>query len=176
MKVAALTVVYVVPLLLARPVALRAQEDVGIPLGSTIAAAQVQDLDGNAVDLAQIVGKKPVLVEFWATWCPVCAALLPRMQAAWQRYGSQVDFLVVGVGVNESRATMQRHLERHPMPFRFFFDANGAAVRAFQAPATSYVVTLDAGGRVVYTGMGSEQDLDAALRRALNRGQQDRAR
>jgi thiol-disulfide isomerase/thioredoxin len=152
---------------LALPMAARAQDDVGIPLGSAIPPAPVQDLDGNAVDLAQLIGKKPVLVEFWATWCPVCAALLPRMQAAYQRYGTQVDFLVVGVGVNESRATMQRHLERHPMPFRFLFDATGAAVRAFQAPSTSYVVTLDARGRVAYTGVGSDQDLDAALRRAL---------
>jgi thiol-disulfide isomerase/thioredoxin len=151
----------------ALPAAARAQDDVGLPLGSTPPAAQVQDLDGRAVDLAQYLGKKPVLVEFWATWCPICAELLPRMQAAYQRYGSQVDFLVVGVGINESRATMQRHLQRHPMPFRFFFDATGAAVRAFQAPSTSYVVTLNAQGRVVYTGVGSDQDLETALRRAL---------
>ena len=56
----------------ALPAAARAQDDVGLPLGSTIPAAQVQDLDGREVDLAQLVGKKPVLVEFWATWCPIC--------------------------------------------------------------------------------------------------------
>ena len=155
----------------ALPAAARAQDDVGLPLGSTVPAAQVQDLSGNAVDLAQLIGKRPVLVEFWATWCPVCAALLPRMQAAYQRYGTRVDFLVVGVGINESRASMQRHIERHPMPFRFFFDADGAAVRAFQAPSTSYVVALDARGRVVYTGVGSDQDIEAALRRALGERQ-----
>jgi len=155
----------------ALPAAARAQDDVGLPLGSTVPAAQVQDLSGNAVDLAQLIGKRPVLVEFWATWCPVCAALLPRMQAAYQRYGTRVDFLVVGVGINESRASMQRHIERHPMPFRFFFDVDGAAVRAFQAPSTSYVVALDARGRVVYTGVGSDQDIEAALRRALGERQ-----
>jgi len=149
------------------PAGALAQDDVGLPLGSTVPAAQVQDLDGRALDLAQLIGRKPVLVEFWATWCPICAALLPRMEAAYQRYGTRVDFLVVGVGINESRSSMQRHLDRHPMPFRFFFDADGAAVRAFQAPSTSYVVTLDAQGRVVYTGTGSDQDLETALRRAL---------
>lgn len=146
-----------------------AAQDVGLSLGATPPAAQVQDLDGNSVDLGQLVGRKPVLVEFWATWCPLCEALLPRMLAAQRRYGSRVEFVVVGVGVNQSRATMRRHLERHPMPFRLFYDATGAAVRAFQAPSTSYVVVLDAQGRVVYTGIGEDQDIEAAVRRALAR-------
>jgi hypothetical protein len=92
------------------------------------------------------------------------------MQAAHARYGDRVEFLVIGVGVNQTLRTMQRHIERHPMPFRFYFDPRGAAVRAFQAPATGYVAVLDAQGRTVYTGAGEEQDLEAALRRAVGAG------
>jgi thiol-disulfide isomerase/thioredoxin len=142
-------------------------QDVGLALGSVPPAATVQDMQGQAVDLAAtFVGKRPVIVEFWATWCPICAALLPRMEAAQRRYGAQVEFVVVGVGVNETRASMQRHIDRHPMPFRFYFDNAGAAVRAFEAPSTSYIVALDARGRVVYTGTGEDQDIDAVARRA----------
>jgi len=142
-------------------------QDVGLTLGTVPASATVQDMQGQTVDLAAIyIGKKPVLVEFWATWCPICRALLPRMEAAQRRYGTQVDFVVVGVGVNETRATMLRHLERNPMPFTFYFDNAGAAVRAFQAPSTSYIVALDAQGRVVYTGTGEDQDVEGAARRA----------
>ncbi len=154
----------------AGPRRLAAQDDaIGIARGATPPAVQVQDLDGQPADFSAYVGHKPVLVEFWATWCTNCRALLPRMQAAYQRYGSRVEFLVVGVGVNQTRDTMRRHLQSHQMPFRFFFDATGSAVRAFEAPATSYVVVLDAQGRVVYTGVGPDQDLDAALRRAVGR-------
>jgi len=142
-------------------------QDVGLALGSVPPAATVQDMQGQAVDLAAtFVGKRPVIVEFWATWCPICAALLPRMEAAQRRYGAQVEFVVVGVGVNETRASMQRHIDRHPMPFRFYFDNASAAVRAFEAPSTSYIVALDARGRVVYTGTGEDQDIDAVARRA----------
>jgi predicted transcriptional regulator len=70
------------------------------------------------------------------------------------------------VAVNETRASVQRHIARHPLPFRFLWDATGAAVRAYQAPTTSYVVALDARGRVVYTGTGEDQDIEAVLRRA----------
>ena len=122
------------------------------------------------MDLARWVGKKPVLVEFWAAWCPICAELLPRMEAAHRKYGDRVEFLVIAVAVNESQSTVRRHLTRHPMPFTFLWDAGGNAVRAFQAPATSYVAMLDASGRVVYTGVGADQDLDAALERAVRGG------
>ena len=145
-----------------------AQDDVvGIPVGATPPAVTIEDLDGNVVDLGRWVGKKPVLVEFWATWCPVCEELLPRMEAARRTYGDRVEFLVISVAVNQSKNTVRRHLARHPMPFTFLWDANGAAVRAFQAPSTSYVAVLDAAGKVVYTGVGAEQNLDAALQRAL---------
>jgi thiol-disulfide isomerase/thioredoxin len=157
--------------LMAGPVALAAQDDVvGIPVGQTPPAVTIQDLDGNAVDLGRWVGRKPVIVEFWATWCPICAELLPKMELAHKKYGDRVDFLVVAVAVNESPNTVRRHLTRHPMPFTFLWDVNGNATRAFQAPATSYVAVLDAKGKVVYTGVGADQDIEAALRRAVTDG------
>jgi len=55
----------------------------------------------------------------------------------------------------------------HPMPFTFLWDAGGAAVRAFQAPSTSFVVVLDASGKVVYTGVGEDQDVEGAVSRAV---------
>jgi len=143
-----------------------AQDDeLGIVIGTRPEAVTIEDLDGRPVDLDQFIGKKPVLLEFWATWCPLCAALFPRIEAAHARFGNQVEFVVVAVAVNQSQRTIKRHLTRHPMPFRVLWDANGQAVRAFQAPSTSYVVVLDSAGRVAYTGLGAEQDIEAALLR-----------
>ena len=156
-------------LLLALPGYAKAQDDaIGIPVGETPPAVTIQDLDGDAVDLGMWIGKRPVIVEFWATWCPVCAELLPRMEAARMKYGDRVEFLVVAVAVNQSPNTVRRHLSRHPMPFTFLWDVNGNATRAFQAPATSYVVILDGQGTVVYTGIGADQDIEAGLAKALN--------
>ena len=161
----------VAAILLALPSYAAGQDDVvGIPVGQTPPAVTIQDLDGNAVDLGRWIGKRPVIVEFWATWCPICAELLPRMELGHKKYGDRVDFLVVAVAVNESPNTVRRHLTRHPMPFTFLWDVNGNATRAFQAPATSYVAVLDAKGRVVYTGVGADQDIEAALERAVTGG------
>jgi thiol-disulfide isomerase/thioredoxin len=151
----------------------RAQDDgdMGIALGAKPPAVTIQDLDGRPVDLGQVTGKKPVLVEFWATWCPLCQALLPKLEAAHARYGNQVEFIAIAVAINQTQASVQRHLSRHPIPFRFLWDTNGNAVRAFQAPSTSYVVVLDASGNVVYTGIGEEQDIEAVLGRVVEGGQ-----
>jgi thiol-disulfide isomerase/thioredoxin len=144
-----------------------AAQDVGLPIGTVPPAVVLEDLDGNAVDLGGIVGTRPVLIEFWATWCPVCAALEPRLQEVRSRFGDRIEILVVAVGVNQNPRTIRRHLTRHQVSGRVLYDACGAAARAFRAPTTSYIVVLDAAGRTVYTGAGDDQDLLAAVARAL---------
>jgi thiol-disulfide isomerase/thioredoxin len=144
-----------------------AAQDVGLPIGEVPAAVQIEDLDGNAFDLGSIVGKKPVLIEFWATWCPLCAALEPRIAAAKQKHGDALEVIIVAVGVNQSPRSIRRHVEKHTPPGLLLFDGRGRASRAFKAPTTSYVVALDASGRVVYTGVGEDQDIMTAADRAV---------
>lgn len=165
------TVALAAPLLLAVAGPLRAQEGnaVGLPIGTRPEAAVIEDLDGRPVDLADYVGKGPVLIEFWATWCPVCAELAPALAAAHTRFGGEVRFLVIAVAVNQSQRSVRRHLEGHPMPYAVLWDARGRATRAFRAPTTSYIVILDAEGTVAYTGVGAGQDLAGALERILGR-------
>ena len=55
----------------------------------------------------------------------------------------------------------------HPMSLRLLWDTDGRAVRAFQAPATSFVVVLDRDGKVAYTGIGEEQDIEGAVQRVV---------
>lgn len=142
---------------------------IGIPLGATPAGVTLERLDGEggSVDLADVIGRTPVLLEFWATWCENCEALYPRMVEASSTYGDRIAFYAVAVGVNQSPRRILEHLEKHPVPFPTLWDERGAAVREFEAPNTSYIVVLDAEGRVTYTGTGAGQDIEAAIRTAL---------
>ena len=144
-------------------------QDVGIDLGTVPEAVQLEDLDGKAVDLSQYVGRKPVLIEFWATWCPLCAELEPKLKAAKQKYGASLEVLVVAVGVNQTTRSIKRHVADHPLPGPVLFDARGRATRAYMAPSTSYIVALDGRGRVVYTGVGADQDIGKAAALAVGR-------
>lgn len=153
----------------AMAVAAASAQDVGLPLGTVPAAVQVEDLDGNAVDLGRYIGQKPVLIEFWATWCPLCEELEPQLHAVKRQHGDAIDVVIVAVGVNQNVRGIRRHMTDHTMPGPVLFDGRGRATREFRAPSTSYIVALDRAGRVVYTGIGADQDLAAAALRALGR-------
>ena len=154
-----------VGIVLAAGVASLRAQDVGLAVGTRAPVVAVEDLDGKSVDLGQYIGRQPVVLEFWATWCPLCKALEPSLKAAHARWGGTVRFVAIGVGVNQSPASIKRHLAQHPLPFPVLYDASGAAVRAYEAPTTSYVVVVNKAGTVTYTGTGDEQDIAAALQR-----------
>ncbi len=143
-------------------------DEVGLPLGTVPEAVVIEDLDGNDVDLAQYIGGKPTLFQFWAHWCEQCEQLKPAMEAAHEKYGDRVNFIAVSVAINQSKRSIKRHLEKSPTPHVVLWDTRGRAVRAFKAPTTSYVVVLDADGRVAYTGVGPDQDVDMAIRRVVD--------
>jgi thiol-disulfide isomerase/thioredoxin len=147
------------------PAAAGAQSTVAV--GSRGPSAAVQTLDGKPADLARWVGKQPTLLQFWATWCSSCKALEPQLVALQRKYAGRVALVGVAVSVNQSPARVKAFAARHAMPVQLVYDHDGKATDAYDVPATSYVVVLDRAGKVVYTGQGPDQDLDAAVRLAL---------
>lgn len=150
----------------AAPARARAQ-DLGVQVGTTAPAAKVYTLDGKEADLAQYIGKTPLLIEFWATWCPNCAELEPTLLDVAKKYGRQVKFVGVAVSVNESPGRVKAFVAKHGIPGDQYFDTKGNATGAYDAPATSYVVVIDKTGKVAYTGLGGKQDLEAAIKKVL---------
>ena len=142
-------------------------QDFGLPVGSRAPIASVQALDGSAVSLAQYVGKGPVLIQFWAAWCATCRQLMPSFERAKQMYGTRVKFVAIAVSANESLERVRRYSAAHKFTHPVLYDASGEAVDRFNVPATSYIVVLDRQGKIVYTGVGGDQDLVAAVRKAL---------
>jgi thiol-disulfide isomerase/thioredoxin len=124
-------------------------------------------LDGKEADLAQYVGKTPVVMEFWATWCPNCAELEPTLVSAAKKYGAKVKFVGVAVSVNQNPARVKAFVEKHGLPGDQYFDAKGSATGAYDVPATSYVVVFNKAGKVVYTGLGGKQDIESAIKKAM---------
>lgn len=138
-------------------------------MGKTAASVTVNDLDGTPVNLGDYLGKRPVFLQFWATWCSQCEALEPQVRAAKAKYGAEVEFFGVNVTVNQNLARVKRHVAEHQPPYRVLWDDKGVAVRGYGVPSTSYVVLVDKGGKVAYTGVGGDQDLTGAFRKLMGR-------
>jgi thiol-disulfide isomerase/thioredoxin len=142
-------------------------QDLGIEVGKRAPAAIVTTLDGKPLDLGAYVGKTPMFIEFWAVWCPRCRDLEPALLAAERKYGSKVKFIGVAVSVNQSPERVKAYTTKHGLRHQIVYDTDGNAAGAYDAPATSYVVVVDRTGKVVYTGVGGDQNLEAAIKKAL---------
>jgi thiol-disulfide isomerase/thioredoxin len=142
-------------------------QDLGIEVGKRAPAAVVRTLDGKSVDLGAYVGKTPMFIEFWAVWCPNCRHLEPALLAAQQKYGSRMKFIGVAVAINQSPERVKAYSEKHGFKHEIVFDTEGRAAEAYDPPATSYIVVVDRTGKIVYTGVGGDQDLEAAIKKGL---------
>ena len=152
--------------MIATPIVGGAQES-GIAVGSDAPGAAVESLDGKPLDLADYVKKGPTLLQFWATWCSNCKALEPRINAAIKKYEGKVRVVAVAVSFNQSVERIKAYRDKYHMTHDIVYDRKGYAADAYEAPATSYIVIVDGKGKVVYTGVGADQDVEAALAKAL---------
>jgi len=142
-------------------------QEAGIPVGRLAPNAMLETLDGKPAQLSQWIGKQPVVLEFWASWCSSCKALEPELLKVTRQFARQVKFVGVAVSANQTPERVKRYMQAHAIPLEMLYDRAGTAVDAYDVPATSYVVVIDRTGKVVYTGSGGAQDLTAAIRKAL---------
>jgi thiol-disulfide isomerase/thioredoxin len=142
-------------------------QDLGIQVGKRAPAAMVRDLAGKPVDIGSYVGKTPLLIEFWATWCGNCQHLEPALVAAQRKYGKKVRFIGVAVSVNQSPERVKLYVAKHKLTHQILFDDEGDATDKYDVPATSYIVVINKKGNIVYTGLGGDQNIEAAIRKAL---------
>jgi thiol-disulfide isomerase/thioredoxin len=106
-------------------------------------------------------------MEFWATWCPNCKELEPSIKTLAAKYAGKIKFIGVAVSVNQSPDKVKTFVEKHELPGDHLFDTKGNATNAYDVPATSYVVVINQAGKVVYTGLGGRQNLEAAIKKGL---------
>ena len=116
----------------------------------------VYDADGNEVKLSDFKGK-PVIVNFWASWCPPCKAELPYFEAAYQQYGDKIEFLMVDLadGGTETQESGARYIAESGYTFPVYFDLSGSASNAYQLYSIPQTVAVDANGNITFSQIGS---------------------
>ena len=109
----------------------------------------VTDTSGKTVDLSDFQGK-PVVINFWATWCKYCVMEMPDFNKAHQEY-PDVVFLMVNVtdGVYETPDKAKAYVEQEGYSFDIYFDIAGQAVKAYDVKGYPTTVFINANGDVV---------------------------
>lgn len=116
---------------------------------------RVENVDGESVSLASMEGK-PVVLNFWASWCPPCKSEMPDFQKAYETYGEDIRFMMVNLtdGSRETKETAAAYIEEQGYTFPVYFDVEQEAAYAFYVSALPATYFIDENGVVVAAGRG----------------------
>jgi len=126
----------------------------------------VTDRSGQTVLLSEQQGK-PVLVNFWASWCGPCRSEMAVFEEAWKSYGDQITFMMVNLsdGVRETTASAADFVDQNGYTFPVYFDTTGNAVSAYELYAVPRTVAVSPEGELLYDQAGAltERTMDSIL-------------
>jgi cytochrome c biogenesis protein CcmG, thiol:disulfide interchange protein DsbE len=132
----------------------------------------VKTLDGESVSLNTLLGEgKPVLIDFWATWCGPCRMVIPHLGELHRRYGK--DGLVV-IGMNlenpaEDQQAVKSFVKRYRMDYQNVF-APHAIYQFFSGMAAAripYTLVFGPDGRLIWRLVGYSPQMSSALNSAV---------
>lgn len=114
---------------------------------------------GEEVTLFSLVGK-PMVLNFWASWCGPCKMELPDFQAAYERYGSEIEFVMVNMtdGMQETKESATEFIESEDYTLPFYFDMKQEAAYGYGIYSLPTTYFVDGSGNIV---AGAKGMLDA---------------
>lgn len=131
----------------------------------------VQDREGRQVRFADLAGK-PVILNFWATWCPYCKTELPDFDTAFQTYGDDVQFMMIDLcdGQRDTPSAGAAFLKDEGYTFPAYYDTTGSSASAYQVYSIPMTVGIDANGEIkaLYTGPVSAETLQDLINTLLS--------
>ena len=95
--------------------------EVGTKPGFVAPDFTLKDLDGNEISLHAQRGK-PVFINIWASWCPPCKAEMPHIQAAYDRYKDQIQFIIIDSIEYDTMEDLETYLKEEGFTFPVYLD------------------------------------------------------
>lgn len=125
------------------------QETVAVP------DVPLTDWDGNTVQLSDYFGK-PIVLNFWASWCGPCKSEMPDFQKVYEELGEDVHFLMVNVtGGQETVDTAKNFINKLGYTFPVFFDVSGAAAYTYSTYSIPTSFFINQEGKLVTYAKGA---------------------
>ena len=134
------------------------------PAGKAAPALSLVDLDGKVWSLAALKGR-PVLLNFWASWCEPCRAEMPSLELLATRH-EKAGLVVLSVNYQEAPEKIRRFLQTLPFSLPILLDGEGDAAAAWTPRVFPTTVLVDRGGVPRQSVIG-ELDWMADAARAL---------
>jgi cytochrome c biogenesis protein CcmG/thiol:disulfide interchange protein DsbE len=104
-------------------------------------------LDGKTYQLSEI--KKPVLINFWASWCDPCRVETPHLIKLYENYKGQFEILAVNVTVNDKEVNAKKFVDFFKLPFPVLLDRTGDITEKYQIIGYPTNFFIDKNGKVI---------------------------
>ncbi len=128
----------------------------------------LEDIRGNRVELSSLVGKGPIIIDFWATWCKPCIEELNEMQRWIGEYADKnIIVLAISTDSEKSVAKVKPFVKTRNYPYTVLLDTNSDVARLYYAQNVPFVVLIDTRGKIVYTHAGYKKGDELELRTAI---------
>ncbi len=116
----------------------------------------VKNTDGESVSLSDLKGK-PVVINFWATWCGYCVKEFPHFQDMYKKYGDEIEFMMVDLvdGNRETEEVAKSFIKSKGYTFPIYFDTTGEAAYNYNAYSIPLSVFVDKDGNLVDSHTGA---------------------
>ena len=130
----------------------------------------VFDGEGNPVSFSDFSGK-PVVINFWATWCGYCVKEMPSFEKAFEEFGDEVVFMMINVtdGYQETKEDAVKFVEEKGYTFPVYYDTELSAAGVYGASSLPATAFINADGELVHgqLGMLSEETLYGFIEKLL---------
>lgn len=122
-------------------------------------------LNGGTLSLADYRGKKPVILDFFATWCPNCRRNTPHLNELYKKYKDQVE--IIAVNLHEDPAVVRQFADSYNLTFPVALDETSSIANQFDVRYTNTHVFIDLNGTVlrVVSGDVQERDIQVLIKR-----------
>ncbi|MGI6005273.1 MAG: TlpA family protein disulfide reductase [Christensenellales bacterium] len=122
----------------------------------------VQDENGDGVTLSDQLGK-PVIINFWASWCPPCVGEMPDFQELYDIYGQDVALMMINLtdGARETKETARAFIDGQGYNFPVYYDIDSQASSVYGINSIPQTFFIDAEGYLIAykQGMVSQEEL-----------------
>ena len=127
-----------------------------------VVEAPVFDLDrldqDGTLSIAELRGK-PVVVNFWASWCIPCRDEAPVLEQTYRRYRDQ-GLVVLGIDVNDFRADARRFMDKHGLTYPIVYDGKGSTVGKWGVRGFPETFFVDRSGKLVGERISGPVDIE----------------